>query len=99
MTLPGDWELQKMRKELTATRITALGLLVVVLLSLSDVSRTVVHGALLAVLLVTVFVGCRWGIGDTELSVGQSIGVTLGVAVVFLLLLLWGAAIYARSPR
>jgi uncharacterized membrane protein YecN with MAPEG domain len=90
MTLPSDWELQRVRKELTATRIVALGLLLVVLLSLSGVSRTVVHGALLAVLLVTVFLGCRWGLGDTELSVGQSIGLTLGVAVVFLLLFLWG---------
>lgn len=90
MTPPNDWELEKVRKELTATRIAALGLLVVVLLSLSGVSRTVVHGALLAVLLVMVFLGSRWGLGDTELSLGQSIGVTLGVAAVFLLLFLWG---------
>jgi hypothetical protein len=39
MTPPNDLELGKVRKELTATRIAALGLLVVVLLSLSGVSR------------------------------------------------------------
>jgi hypothetical protein len=38
-----------------------------------------------------VFLGSRWGLDDTQLSLGQSIGVTLGVAAVFLLLLfLWG---------
>jgi hypothetical protein len=47
---------------------------------------TVIYGTLFAAMLVIVFLACRW---DMKLSVGQSIGVTLGAAAVVVLLILW----------
>lgn len=83
-------KLEKVRKELTATRIAAFGFLLVVSLSLYGARRIVVLSALLVVLLVVFFLGCRCGLGDTELSLRQSIGATLVLAAVFFLLMLWG---------
>jgi hypothetical protein len=85
-----DYEREKLRNELTVTRIVALGLTVVVVLSVLEVSRTVVRFASLGVLLVATFLGCRWGLGDTEMPLGPSIAVTLGLGAVCLLLMLWG---------
>ena len=91
MTAEREDELKQLRRELTATRVAALGLLVVVLLSLYGASRTVVYSALVVVLLVMTFLGCRWGLGDTEMNLPQSIGVTAGLGALFLLLMLWAA--------
>jgi hypothetical protein len=84
-------DIDKVRKELTATRVVAVGLLVAVLLALYGVGRPVVLSALLGVLLIAFFLGCRWGIGDTELTLPQSIGATLTLALVFSLLVMWSA--------
>jgi hypothetical protein len=88
-----DHEREKLRQELTATRIVAFGLIVVALLSLYGASRSAIWFAFLGVLLVAVFLGCRWGLGDSALSLGPSVAVTLGVGAVFLLLMLWGGGL------
>ena len=82
-------QLVLLRKELTFTRVAAFGVLGVLVLSLLVASRLVVGSALSVVLLVVVFLGCRWGIGDLQASLGQSIGVTLALAVIMGLLLWW----------
>jgi hypothetical protein len=87
-----DDELKKLRKELTWTRVGLCGLLVVLGLSYYGARRIFVQFAFSGVLLVLVFLGCRWGLGDIEMSLGQSIGVTLTVAAMFLLMMLWGAS-------
>jgi hypothetical protein len=82
--------LQKLRKELIATRIAAFGLFLVVVLSLYGSSRVVFLSAFFVVALVASFLGFRWGLGDTELRLRDSIGATVAVALVILLLLIWG---------
>ena len=82
-------ELAHLRKELTATRIAALGLLGVLLLSHFGASQLVVGSAWSVVFLVVVFLSCRSGLGDLEMSLGRSIGVTLCLAAVLGLLLWW----------
>ena len=82
-------ELAHLRKELTATRIAAFGLLGVLVLSHFGASRLMVESAGGVVALVVVFLSCRWGLGDLEMSLGQSIGVTLGLAAILGLLLWW----------
>jgi hypothetical protein len=84
-----DDEVQRLRKELLATRLAAFGFLTVLALSLSGVSRTFVYSAFVIVTCVVFFLGCRWGIGDTALSLGQSNGATLAAAAILLLLMLW----------
>jgi hypothetical protein len=82
-------ELENLRRELIFTRIVAFGLLLVVFLSLFGASRIAAMSAFFAVGLVAVFLSLRWGIGDTALTLGKSIGWTLALAAVLLLLLLW----------
>jgi hypothetical protein len=53
---------------------------------LSEFSVTVIYGTLFAAMLVIVFLASR---SDMNLSVGQSIGMTLGVPAVIVLLILW----------
>ena len=82
-------DLAQLRKELIVTRIGFFGLVVVVGLMHYGARRLVVGGVGLALLLVMTFLGCQWGIGDLEMSLGQSIGVTLTLAAVLGFLLLW----------
>jgi hypothetical protein len=82
-------EFAHLRKELTVTRLAFFGLLGVLWLSHSRASRLVVGSAASVVALVVVFLKCSWGLGDAEMSLGQSIGVTLGLAVIMGLLLWW----------
>jgi hypothetical protein len=83
-------DLMHLRKELTATRVAFFGCLGVLVLSLYGASRLVVGSVASLVALVVFFLGCRWGLGDVEASLGQSIGLTLTLAVILGFLLWWG---------
>jgi hypothetical protein len=100
-----EYDLEKMRKELEQVRyeleearkerkfglLMSSGLLVVVFLALYMERRSLAVGAFFVVFLVMTFLRCRWGIGDLEMTLPQSIGVTLALAAMFLLIwLFWG---------
>ena len=85
-------ELSEVRRELIATRIMAYGLLAVTMLGLywsQPNHRPALFVALALVALVMVFLGCRWGLGDSEMTLGQSLSVTLAMAVAMLLGMWW----------
>ena len=85
--------LERFRRELIYWRTMAFGCLAVGLLGAFEARRIIVGGALLLVLLIVFFISCRLGIGGhAEMTLGESIGLTLALALAYLLLVLWRGA-------
>lgn len=68
--------LTHLRRELTATRVLVFGLMLLLALALLGASRLVLAVVSWAVALVAFFLGCLWGLGDTQLSLRESLKVT-----------------------
>jgi hypothetical protein len=79
-----------LRKELVLTRIGAYGFSATTMLALFHFNRLFVLISAFAVFLTMFFFKCLWGVGDTNLTLSQSIGATFTLGIVFALLVLWG---------
>lgn len=90
-TVVDDYELLKLRRELIATRLVAYGLTFTFALYGFGARRITVLSCYVVTLLAATFLGCRWGLGDSEMSRRDALGVTLTTAGVFLYLYwVWG---------
>lgn len=81
--------LTQLRRELIATRVVAYGLMLMLFLGALGASRLLLGAVALTVILVTCFLGLRWGLGDTALSTRQSLEATAILAAIGGLGLWW----------